>query len=133
MVNNMKTIILVLFLFFGNILSDIIFCQNELKEPILYLYADDLPHFANKMNLHDYIYNNIQWPAQFDGEGTVLISFVIQKDGKIKNINIERGLCPVCDDEVKRVFELMPTWEPGVLNSEKVDIKMYFPVVFKIK
>lgn len=129
----MKAIILIMFLLFCNIFSVVLFCQNHVSEPILYLYVDEIPHFDDKKNLHDFIYNNIQWPALFDGEGTVLVSFVIQKDGKIKNINIERGLCSTCDEEVKRVFELMPTWVPGILNSEKVDVKMYFPVVFRIK
>jgi len=121
-----------MFLIFGNFISEILFCQNKENEPILYLYVDEMPRFESKRNLHDFVYDNIQWPALFDGEGTVLVSFVILKDGKINNISIERRLCSTCDNEVKRVFELMPTWIPGVLNSETVDVKMYFPVVFKI-
>lgn len=128
----MKAIFLCMFLIFGNFISEILFCQNKENEPILYLYVDEMPRFESKRNLHDFVYDNIQWPALFDGEGTVLVSFVILKDGKINNISIERRLCSTCDNEVKRVFELMPTWIPGVLNSETVDVKMYFPVVFKI-
>jgi TonB family protein len=103
-------------------------------EPILYIYADKLPQFNhNSEGLHEYIYKNLQWPYQADAEGTVLVSFIIKKDGKVTNVKIEKSLIKEFDDEAIRIFESMPNWEPGEKNSKQVDVKMFFPVIFKIK
>ncbi|MBK8551470.1 MAG: TonB family protein [Ignavibacteria bacterium] len=104
-----------------------------MDEPILYIYADKLPRLIFNGGLHEYIYSNIQWPGNFHGEGVVLISFIVKKDGKITNIKVERSLCPFCDEEVLSVFNSMPDWEPGEVNYSKVDIKLYMPIEFKIK
>ena len=57
----------------------------------------------------------------------------MQKDGSIKNIKKETGLTSPFDDEVIRVLESMPAWEPGEINSNKVDVKLYLPIEFGIK
>jgi len=68
-----------------------------------------------------------------DIEGTVLVSFIINKTGKIENIKIEKGLDQKCDEEVVRVLQEMPLWEPGEKDSKAVDILLYYPVKFLIK
>jgi len=128
----MKTIVLLIFLLFNSQNGNKCF-HNTNDEPILYIYADKLPKFNYNGGLHDYIYTKLQWLYQLDIYGKVLVSFVVQKDGKVKNVKIERSLSPICDDEVIRIIESMPDWEPGELDSKSIDIKLYFPVEFKLK
>lgn len=126
----MKTILFITLLFL-NTQNNICYVQ-KFDEPILYLYVDKLPQLNDDGDLNKYVYSNLKWPNQFGGQGTVLISFVVQKNGDIINVKIEKSLCPFCDEEVVRVFQSMPNWEPGEVNSVQVDVKMYFPVEFKI-
>lgn len=83
--------------------------------------------------LKKYLNENLQWPGKFDGQGTVIVSFVIQASGKMKDLKIEKSLFTECDEEVIRVFSSMPDWQPGELDSKPVDVKLYFPVKFILK
>ncbi len=123
--------LLILIIYFD--LQNNSFAQQETDEPILYTYVDKLPGFIESGGLKNYVYSNLKWPDTFGGEGTVLISFVVNKNGELKDIKIEKSLCSFCNQEVIRIFETAPLMEPGELNSIKVDVKMYFPVVFRIK
>jgi protein TonB len=129
--NNLKIIlILLLILCYQLIAQD---STKSTDKPLLYIYAEKLPRFNIEGGLKNYVYSNIKWPDMFCGEGTVLVSFVVQKNGKVNNVKIERGLCIFCDDEVIRVFNSMPDWLPGEVDSKPVDVKLYFPVEFKLK
>lgn len=128
----MKKIFLLMLLFL-NFHNFHIYSLQKVDKPIIYIYADKLPKFNYDGGLHKYIYSNLKWPYQADVEGDVLVSFVIQKNGSVKNIKIEKGLVDIFDNEAIRVLENMPDWEPGEKDSEKVDIKMYLPIEFSLK
>ena len=128
----MKTILLLIFLF-SNFHNFHIYPTKISDEPILYIYADKLPKFNYDGGLRKYIYSNLKWTDQMEVYGDVIVSFVIQKNGSVKDINLERRLCNDCDDEAIRILQNMPDWEPGEKDSEKVDVKIYLPVEFKIR
>lgn len=111
-------------------------CNNYTNNDKLYLYfeVDQLPRFEYKdKTLMGYIYENLKWPSSFDGQGTVIVSFVIKKDGNVSNIRIEKKLFDGCDNEVKRVLRMMPTWKPGKVKNKVVDIIFYIPIRFKLE
>lgn len=128
-------IFLVLFLIFGSFSSFIYKQIIEIRDddPILYIEADKLPKFNYSGGVENYIGSNLKWPYQMDIDGVVLVSFVVNKTGKIEKIKIEKGLHQKCDEEVIRVFQEMPLWEPGEKDSKKVDVLLYYPVKFFIK
>jgi len=106
---------------------------GELNQPILYLKVDKLPMFdRGKSDIDSFINENLSWPRGFDGQGTVLVSFVVKKDGSVSNLSIVRSLCKSCDEEVFRLFELMPEWEPAIKDGKTVDVLLYLPILFKI-
>jgi TonB family protein len=131
----MKIVLFLCLLYFNgsNLFPDSI--EKSDDPPILYIFADKLPKFNFEGGLNNFVYENLKWPldGQLDVVGTVLISFVITKEGKVDDIKIEKGLGSLCDEEVIRVFQSMPLWEPGEKDSKTVDVKMYFPVRFIIK
>jgi outer membrane biosynthesis protein TonB len=84
------------------------------------------------MTALEFIYKNLKWPNGFDGQGTVIVSFIVKKNGDICNIKIEKGLCPECDNEVKRILSSMPKWKPGEINKKPVDVILYLPILFRL-
>ncbi|MBC7390590.1 MAG: energy transducer TonB, partial [Opitutaceae bacterium] len=46
--------------------------------------------------------------------GSVFVSFVIDKDGNVKNVRMQKGFGYGCDEEVVRVVSLAPKWKPLV-------------------
>ena len=125
--------ILILVLLYLCYQSIIVGIEKRLDKPVLYLYVDKLPQFNYDGGLNNYLLSNLKWLYQLDTGGEVLVSFIVQKDGSIKNIKKETGLTSPFDDEVIHVLESMPAWEPGEINSNKVDVKLYLPIEFGIK
>lgn len=72
----------------------------------------------------DAIENNIS--------GKVYVRFIIEKDGTITNIYIERGVSPSMDQEVIRVVNEMPKWEPGWFDGRLVSSAFRLPVNFQL-
>lgn len=66
--------------------------------------------------LQRYIVSQIQYPEEsidFEEQGRVYISFVIEKNGKISHIQIEKGVSPNLDHEAIRLVRSMPKWIPA--------------------
>jgi len=66
-------------------------------------------------------------------QGTVFVSFVVSKEGKIMDVALIRGIGDGCDKESIRVISEMPTWEPGRNEQgEPVNVKFAMPVKFRL-
>ncbi len=67
-------------------------------------------------------------------QGVVFVSFVIWKDGEVRDAKILRGLHPAIDEEALRVVNKMPNWSPGKLeNGEVVNVVYNLPMRFQLK
>ena len=64
--------------------------------------------------------------------GFVYVSFIVWKDGTIRRTNVIRGIGSGCDEEVIRVMNIMPDWEPGIIDGRKVNTIFHLPVSFKL-
>ena len=69
--------------------------------------------------------NNIQ--------GTVQASFVVNKQGIIRDINILDSPHKSLSDEVIRLIKNMPRWEPGRLGVMPVNVRFTLPVHFRLE
>jgi len=68
--------------------------------------------------------NNIQ--------GTVYVTFVVTKDGKISDVKVLRGISKECDEEAVRVIKLMPKWKPGEQMGKPVNVLFNMPIKFSL-
>jgi len=65
-------------------------------------------------------------------QGKVFLSFVVEKDGHLSNIVVERGVGSGLDEEAIRVLKLAPAWKPGIQNGKPVRVKFTLPISFMI-
>ncbi|NDV67389.1 carboxypeptidase-like regulatory domain-containing protein [Dysgonomonas sp. 25] len=65
-------------------------------------------------------------------EGEVILSFAIDKKGKIVNKKVLTKLSPDADKEALRVLSTSGKWEPGMHNSEAVKTVITLAVEFKL-
>lgn len=65
--------------------------------------------------------------------GTVIVEFVVGKDGRLRNIRIARGVNPYLDDEAMRVVKLMPDWISGKQRDVPVPAGIRIPIRFTLK
>lgn len=86
--------------------------------------------------LKQFIRDNVVYPEmamEMNEQGKVYLSFVVEKDGSISNIKVERGVSADLDREAKRVVRSMPNWVPGEQKGKSVRTKCSLPIVFVIQ
>jgi len=84
----------------------------------------------------DYLNKNFKYPrkAQRMGiEGNVHLSFVVDKQGMISDIEVTRGIGGGCDEEALRVLQKSPQWNPGKQRGRAVNSRMAILISFKLK
>lgn len=97
--------------------------------------VDFLPIMPTIIGGQEALYSKIKYPkiAQNIGiEGRVHVQFIIDKQGKVIDPEIIRGVHPELDAEVLRVIKLV-RFSPGVQNGTLVKVKMVQSVNFKLK
>lgn len=102
----------------------------------VYDFAEVMPTFpGGTESLYSYFSKNIQYPkkARKNGiEGTVYVSYVVEGDGSISNVNILRGIGGGCDEEAYRVVKEMPKWNPGMQDGKPVAVEYKVPIKFTL-
>jgi protein TonB len=82
-----------------------------------------------------FLATNIKYPKEAKKAGitgTVLAQFIINKDGRVTDINILRGIGAGCDVETKRVISEMPLWNPAQMKGKPVNFQLVLPVKFSL-
>ncbi|MFA7082619.1 MAG: energy transducer TonB [Bacteroidales bacterium] len=87
-----------------------------------------------KQALSDFIYANTVYPANAVGSGIsgmVMTKFIVEVNGTISNIQVERGLNPIIDAEAIRVIGLIPgQFVPATFEGVNVRSYYFMPVLF---
>jgi TonB family protein len=65
-------------------------------------------------------------------EGTVYLTFVVDREGNLKNPEILRGIGAGLDEEAIRVVKASPPWKPGMQSGQFVNVKMRLPIRFRL-
>ncbi len=85
--------------------------------------------------LFKFIANTLKYPElakQYNVQGRVLVSFVVEKDGSVSNIKIAKNAAKILDDEAIRIIKLLPNWKPGMTDGEKIKMTYKLPITFRI-
>ena len=92
-------------------------------------------HSNEKHFLQSWVYKYLKYPAsaiEQKVQGQVLVSFVVEKDGSVTNVQVERGVDDRLDDEAVRVISVSPKWIPGQIRGRKVRTRIVIPVEFRL-
>jgi len=91
-------------------------------------------------SLLNFMYSNIQYPLaarQENIEGTVVTSFVVEKDSTISNIELVKDIGGGCGEAVLRVVNAMNEvgvrWVPGKMNGRPVRTQFNLPIRFRLE
>jgi periplasmic protein TonB len=95
------------------------------------------PYFpGGEAALYKYLNDNIRYPrlaVETNIQGTVYIGFVIEKDGSITSVRVERSPAAVLSEEASRVVSSMPDWIPGKQGGNTVRVNFILPVRFRLQ
>lgn len=85
--------------------------------------------------MQKWIAENVQYPQgaiEMNEQGKVYLSFVVESDGSISNITVERGVSSDLDKEAKRLVRQMPNWVPGEAKGKKARTRCRLPINFTL-
>ncbi|MBL7782375.1 MAG: energy transducer TonB [Saprospiraceae bacterium] len=99
--------------------------------------VNKMPGFpGGERDLMAYMAKNIEYPAlakENNIQGTVVLGFVVGKDGTINDVSILKDIGGGCGKEALRVVRSMPAWIPGEANGHAVKVRFTLPVRFKLE
>ena len=102
-------------------------------------FADTMPQFpGGDAMMHAFLKNNMSYPpieSENGIQGTVFLSFVVDKTGSINDLKVLRGVKggPGLELAAVKAVERMPKWKPGNHNGRKVAVHLTLPVRFVLK
>jgi len=110
---------------------------EEDGDPIPFFSLENKPEFpGGEKALRKYLGTAVKYPviAQENGiQGTVYLSFVISKTGKVEKVALLRGRDASLDKEAIRVVTSMPDWKPGRQGTRAVAVSYQVPIKFKLQ
>ena len=110
--------------------------NNEVIEKI-YTWAEEMPKFpGGDSEMIKFFSQNLVYPeiAKRAGiEGKVILSFIVDKNGNIVDVKVEKSIGAGCDEEAMRVLKIMSRWIPGKQNGNLVLTRINIPIVFKLR
>ncbi len=97
----------------------------------VFLVAETMPAYPGGMQeFNDYIAKNLVIPADLKASNQkVLVEFIVDLDGSIKEIRVLTNVDEKIRNEIIRVLKACKRWTPGMQQGKAVKVKMIVPVV----
>lgn len=101
-----------------------------------FVITEEMPSFPGGQEaMMKYIGKNFKYPKEaVDSgiQGTVFVTFVVERDGSITGVKTLRGIGSGCDEEALRVVQSMPKWIAGKQRGKEVRVQYNLPIRFKL-
>lgn len=106
--------------------------EREFTDKV-YDVVDEHPHFPGGNGaLLDWLSKNIHYTSGCASiQGRVVVSFFVEPDGSLSDIELVRKVAPELDEEVLRVVKAMPKWIPASQNNKPIRAKFTMPITFR--
>jgi len=107
---------------------------------IAYSDVDVKPQFLNSTDprtfMERWVYPYLKYPkyAVDNGiQGRVLVEFIVDEKGEVRDAKVIRGIHTSLDDEALRVVSASPKWRPGRHRGKKVKVAITVSVEFRLE
>lgn len=106
------------------------------EAPIKLTVVQKIPQFPGGWSAFmQWLTKNLKYPVAAQKskiQGTVVVSFIVNKDGSVANIKVSTSVDPLLDNETLRVMKMMPKWKPGIDKGKVCRTMIAIPVVFQL-
>ena len=111
--------------------------ELEVKSDTPFTVVEQQPEFPGGLDgLRTFLGKNLNYPrmaASSGVSGRVYVSFVVNTDGSLTDIQVLKGIGFGCDEEAIRVMQKMPHWKPGKQSGRAVRVKYNLPISFTLE
>ena len=106
------------------------------EQPIKFTVVQKIPEFPGGWSAFmQWLTKNLKYPQVAQNnkvQGTVVVTFIVNKDGSIANTKVSTSVDAALDAEALRVMKMMPKWKPGMDKNKVCRTMIAIPVVFKL-
>lgn len=89
----------------------------------------EIPTFPGGLSeFYKYVAKNFKMPKDFKSKDKLIVSFIVEKDGSLSNINVKQDLGFGTKEEAIRVLKNSPKWIPATANKEEVRYQYVLPI-----
>jgi protein TonB len=93
-----------------------------------FIFVEERPTFmgGDLEKFRGWVQRRVVYPkvAEDNGiEGKVFLTFIVERDGSVTNVQIVKGVDKLLDDEAKRAIEASPKWAPGLQRGRPVRVR----------
>ena len=111
--------------------------EEEVEDRIYFNIIEDPAEFpGGDRALYKFINDAVKYPviAQENGiQGKVYVQFVVNKQGKVSDAEILRGVDPSLNKEALRVINSLPDFKPGRQRGQAVRVSYNAVINFKLQ
>ena len=96
-------------------------CENE---------PSAMREMCTQRKMLEHAFKNFEYPAvarEHGLTGRIYLKFVVGSDGKVKDIEVLKGVHKVLDDAAVKAIETMPSMKPGEQLGKKVAVSYTIP------
>ena len=112
-------------------------CDTTERYEVFGQITESVPQFpGGEAALMRYLGTNIKYPpelAETCFQGRVVVTFLIDKTGRVAEVKVLRSIHELLDREVVRVCESLPMFEPARRDGEPIDFWYTLPISFKMQ
>jgi len=109
--------------------------RAEIVEPVVDFPDVEAKFKGGESAMQKWMQQNVVYPEmsiEMGEQGKVYLKFVVEKDGKISNVEVIKGVSRELDDEAKRLVRAMPGWKPAKSKGKKVRSSFTMPINFEL-
>jgi protein TonB len=112
--------------------------EETIEDDQPFVKVEQMPSFmgGDLMTFRNWVMSKVRFPQialENQISGQVLLSFVVERDGSLTNIQVLRTPDASLSDEAIRVLKSSPKWTPGKQRNQAVRVKYTLPIEFRIQ
>lgn len=103
----------------------------------VFINVEEAPSFpGGEQAMYTYLRNHVRYPEmerESGIQGKVYVRFVVERDGRIEQVEVARSVSPGLDRVAMNAVRNMPKWNPGKVQGKAVRVQYILPVSFTLK
>lgn len=102
---------------------------------VIYSRADSSPeYYKGEDALGEFILTNLEYPdlaTRQNLQGTVILNFIVEPNGTLSNISIEKEFNHLCTNEALRIMR-ETKWKAGKKEGKLIRYRTKYPIIFNL-
>lgn len=110
---------------------------SESEDDEIYMITEVMPEFeGGNEGLQRFIAENVVYPPEAKDQnisGRVFITFVVNQEGKVENVEVLKGVHPLLDEAAIQCIKSLPDFTPGMQDDKPAKVRYNIPINFQLR